>query len=346
MPDAAARATITTVTPYLEIGGDWREVAPGTWLVELPLPFSLGLVNVYLLKLKQGWMLVDCGMDTDACLHALDRARAGLGIAWTDIRYILLTHFHPDHGGLARRLLRLTGARLLLHHADRAMLDEISDEARYTASQTAILVRAGVAPEMIGAIGAAMTEVRKSFHRLSPEAPLAGGELIEAEAGPLEVIWTPGHSPGHVCLYDRRRRLLLSGDHMLEHISPNIGWQPGEDALADFLASLERIAQLEIDLVLPSHGAPFKDHHEWIRATRDHHRVRCARILQLAREAPLSAADLVERIWEGLSSPFHYRFAVFEVLAHVEYLERRRSLVPWNGNAIVRWQTTSMDFTP
>jgi glyoxylase-like metal-dependent hydrolase (beta-lactamase superfamily II) len=169
----------------------------------------------------------------------------------------------------------------------------------------------------------------------------AGGESIETSAGALEVLWTPGHSPGHVCLYDRSRRFLFSGDHMLEHISPNIGWQPDHDALADFLESLERISRLEIERVLPSHGAPFSGHQDWIRATREHHAVRCARILQLAAGEPLTAAELVDRIWEGLSSPFHYRFAVFEVLAHLEYMERRNDLVRRNGAGPDRWQAAT-----
>lgn len=311
------------MTPYLEIGGDRREVVPDVWLVELPLPYSLGLVNVYLVRLERGWLLVDCGMDTPACFGALDRARAGLQIPWREISMILPTHIHPDHAGLAPRLLETTGARLALHEADRAHLAAMADHERFQAWEAGVLKQAGVSAEMVEAIGAALGEIHRTFRALEPDWRLAGGETLPGAHGPLEIVWTPGHSPGHVCVYDRARRALLSGDHMLEHISPNIGWQPGRDALGEFLASLDRIGEMEVDLVLPSHGAPFTGHRAWVARAREHHRERCRRILALLGDGPRSADELVRAMWDGLSSPFHYRFAVFEVLAHLEYLRRR-----------------------
>ena len=124
-----------------------------------------------------------------------------------------------------------------------------------------------------------LEEIRKTFYRLDPDVPLTGGETIETAIGDLQVIWTPGHSPGHICLYQPERRVLFSGDHILEHISPNIGWQPDHDALGEFLSSLDRIAALQVDLVLPSHGAPFRGHREWVAKTRAHHAERCDLLL-------------------------------------------------------------------
>ena len=95
------------LTPYLEIGGDYREVVPGIHMLELPLPFSLGIVNVWLVRLESGWLLIDTGMQTEACFDALARALEGLSVEWRDIRHILLTHIHPDHLGLATKLVAL-----------------------------------------------------------------------------------------------------------------------------------------------------------------------------------------------------------------------------------------------
>jgi glyoxylase-like metal-dependent hydrolase (beta-lactamase superfamily II) len=245
------------LTPYLEIGGDYREVVPGIHMLELPLPFSLGIVNVWLVRLESGWLLIDTGMQTEACFDALARALEGLSVDWRDIRRILLTHIHPDHMGLASKLIALTGAPLDLHRADHELLAHVTDTDLHRDWQQEILTTAGVSPEMRALVHSSMFEIQQSFERLTPDRLLCGGETIATAHGALEVIWTPGHSPGHVCLYDRERRVLISGDHILQHISPNIGWQPGRDALGEFLSSLDRIAALDVDLILPSHGAPF-----------------------------------------------------------------------------------------
>ena len=326
------------MTPYLEIGGDYREVVPGIYMLELPLPFSLGIVNVWLIRLETGYLLVDTGMQTEACFDALARALEGLSVDWRDIRHILLTHIHPDHIGLASRLLPLTGAPLDLHRADDDLLAHITNTDAHREWQQEILINAGVSPEMREMVHSSMFEIQQSFERLVPNRLLSGGEQIPVAHGVLEVIWTPGHSPGHVCLYDRQRRVLISGDHILEHISPNIGWQPGHDALGEFLSSLDTIAALDVDLILPSHGAPFKGHREWVRKTHEHHAERCARIVELIDGGADTAHLVAQKLWNRHLSPFHYRFAIFEVMAHLEYLERRGTLRANRDNGVYHWE--------
>jgi glyoxylase-like metal-dependent hydrolase (beta-lactamase superfamily II) len=151
---------------------------------------------------------------------------------------------------------------------------------------------------------------------------LEGGETIEAGEETYEVIWTPGHSPGHICLYGRNRKLLFSGDHILTDITPNISWQPGRDTLDDFLASLRKLEPYDIDLILPSHGEPFDGHREWIADTVRHHDERSNAIAALLDERPQTAHELVAGIWTGRFGPFHHYFAVFEILAHLEHMRR------------------------
>jgi glyoxylase-like metal-dependent hydrolase (beta-lactamase superfamily II) len=307
-------------------------------VIELPLPFALGSINAYLVRMAGGYLLIDCGMDTEDCFQALEQGLQTAGIAWRDIHEILLTHIHPDHMGLTPRLIELTGARLAMHAHDAEYLRELTQTERYLAWAAGVLRDSGVPDEIIAKIGVSSKEIHKHFHRLTPDRVLAGGEKIPAVVGELEVLWTPGHSPGHVCLYARAPRVLFSGDQMLEQISPNIGWHPGRDPLGEFLGSLRDLERLEIDLILPSHGAPFSGHREWIRKTMEHHAQRCDRILALLDDAKKSAAELVNQLWERPLTPFHYRFAVFEVLAHLEYLERQRKVTRVEGGSIVQWR--------
>jgi glyoxylase-like metal-dependent hydrolase (beta-lactamase superfamily II) len=317
----------------------YREVLPGAYLVELPLPYSLTPINVYLVRLSEGYLLVDCGMDTEDCRNALLNALRDLSASWRDIRRILLTHVHPDHMGLAPRLVELTGARLLMHKDDVDYLNVLAKYDEYSAWSADVLREAGVSPDIIARIGAAAEGIHVSFQKLSPDVMLSGGEKIEASIGTLDVHWTPGHSPGHVCLYNAEHRGLFSGDQMLTEITPNIGWHPGREALSEYLNSLEDLARLEIDLVLPAHGAPFSNHREWIRKTVAHHADRCARILAELAAEPKTAADLVPRLWDRTLAPFHYRFAVFEILAHLEYLERQGKISRLT-NGSVRWRSS------
>lgn len=317
-----------------------REVFPGVHLIELPLPFTLGSINVYLVRLADGYLLLDCGMGTEACFHALERGMEAAGAGWHDIREILLTHVHPDHMGLAPRLLELTGARLSMHAHDAEYLRELTQTERYLAWADGVMIEAGVTNEIITKIRGSSNEIHKHFHSLKPNRMLEGGEKIAAVLGELAVLWTPGHSPGHVCLYGRERRVLFAGDQMLEQISPNIGWLPDRDPLGEFLDSLRELERLEVDLILPSHGAPFSGHREWIRKTIAHHADRCARILALIDGASRSAAEVVNDLWDRTLIPFHYRFAVFEVLAHLEYLERLGRVTRIAGESIVRWRVT------
>lgn len=303
------------MTPYLEIGGDYRELVPGVYLIELPLPSSLGLVNVYLVRMEDGWMLVDTGMNTEPCSEALDRAIEGLGIAWEDVRTVLLTHMHPDHIGLAPKVLERSGARLLMHGADLALLHDVAC-GDYRARERETLARAGVPPELIAQIVDSLADVKRSFHPLRADVILSGGERF----GALDVIWTPGHSPGHVCLYDAERKLLFSGDHILQHITPNIGWQQGRNALAEYLHSLDRVAELDVDRIFPAHGAPFSGLRKWVRDTREHHAQRCAAIREAMAAGARNAHEMTRHLWKHELSPFHHRFAVFEVLAHLEYM--------------------------
>ncbi len=299
-----------------------RPVAPGVHAITLPLPWELQDVNVHVVKLDDGYMLIDSGIGTKACFEVLEQTLQQHGIAWTEIRILFLTHMHPDHVGLASKILEISGARLLMHRKEAAYLAEVANGGQHAPWLGHAFSNAGTPDEMQALIHESFHQMRRNFRELTPAQMLEGGELIETADGPLEVVWTPGHSPGHLCLYSRTHKFLISGDHMLENITPNISWVPDKDALGAYLSSLEMLVPFDIGAVLPSHGKPFEGHARWIRATQGHHEERCGEILALTRETPQTAHFLVENMWKKKLSPFHYHFAVLEILAHLEYLLR------------------------
>jgi glyoxylase-like metal-dependent hydrolase (beta-lactamase superfamily II) len=124
-------------------------------------------------------------------------------------------------------------------------------------------------------------------------------------------------------LYSPDRKVLFSGDHILNEITPNISWHPSRDALADYLNSLERVGRLDVEHIYPAHGAPFSGHREWIRDTVAHHAKRCDDITAAIGDGAKTAHEIVGRMWPRGLEPIHHHFAVFEVLAHLEYMHRQ-----------------------
>ena len=300
-----------------------REITGGVWSIELPLPFELEAINVYLVRLQTGFLLVDCGLDTDESLQTLEAALVSIGVGWADIRTVVLTHMHPDHVGLCGRIAGRSGATIMMQEIEASHLNEVVAAASRLPWLHEAYTQAGVPEELQVRMDEAFGVIRQSLHRVTPDRLLADQDRIDSAIGPLIVHWTPGHSPGHICLYAPERRLLFSGDHILNEITPNIAWHPGADLLGDYMLSLERTAELEVDLVLPSHGEPFPDHRQWIRQTIEHHRERCDQIMAALVERPAAAHDIVSKVWARPLHPIHHHFAVLEIMAHLEYMRRQ-----------------------
>ena len=295
--------------------------APGVQTFPVPMPGSLATVNVHLVELDEGYLLIDAGWNSPESLTALEQGIAERGVHWRDIRTLLITHLHPDHVGHAATVLERSDARLLMHRIDAANLALVAGVGRSPFFDEAWRI-AGVPQELRDKMDVRFRGNRRSATALTPAWELEGGEHIAIRGGSLQVVWTPGHSAGHICLYSPEHRYLISGDHLLEDITPNIGWRPGQDMLAQFLDSIATVEQLDVDWVIPSHGKPFQNHRQRIQVMREHHDERSRRIRTLIAQEPLTAHAMVERIWRRLDLLNHH-LALLELLAHLEYMRRR-----------------------
>src|SRR5258708_22397616 len=121
--------------------------APGVTTITLPMPWELETVNVHLIELDEGYLLIDSGVATEECFDALEAGLAARGVAWPQVRMLLLTHFHPDHIGLSWKILELSGARLVMHRAETVFLAEVAREDRAPFFPDAML-KAGVPAEL------------------------------------------------------------------------------------------------------------------------------------------------------------------------------------------------------
>jgi len=282
------------------------------------LPFHLELNHVYAHAVPDGdgWILVDTGFGTEESFEALQAGLRSHGVAWRDLHTILLTHCHPDHMAWAARIRELSGALLRMHPLEVDFLERMSGPPRLDPN----LERWGTPPDLAGQVAESMAVTGRVFHTLTPDRPLEDG----GRAGPLEAVWTPGHARGHLCLLHREQRYLISGDHVLPTITPHVAWTPEGDALADFLRSLDRVASLDVDTVIPSHGEPFAGLAARAREIARHHEWRCQMIRRAQAEGARSPHEIVGKLWNRdvfPLSPFQYRFAIYEVMAHIRFME-------------------------
>jgi glyoxylase-like metal-dependent hydrolase (beta-lactamase superfamily II) len=308
-----------------------EEAAPG--IFRLPVPIAgnpLGAVNAYAFRVPGGLCLVDCGWDTPESFAALQSELAALGCSLTDIREILITHIHPDHFGLAGHLARESGARVLMHRLEATFVGARYGDVHALVADMEEWLRVHdvPAPELeLMAEGSLRMIERVGTRR--PDVVLEGGERLRWGARELEVIWTPGHSAGLVCLYDREAGILVSGDHVLQRISPHVGLhtQSSGNPLRDYLGSLKRVRELPVSTVLPGHGKPFQDLAGRVDELVAHTQGRSAAVRDLLTGDGQSAYSLAARLeWRGAEDgwqrlePFQQRMALTETIAHLEYL--------------------------
>ena len=308
-----------------------EQVRPGLWSIPVPIPNNpLRYVLVYAFELDGGGVaLVDAGWNTDAAFQALSDGLAMAGGSITDVHAVLVTHIHPDHYGLAGRVREASGAWIGLHPADAVMLESrYGDTDQLVANMVTFLADAGVPEDKLPDLAMASMALKSMVTMAAPDVLFEDGGDIELPGWTLRTIWTPGHSPGHVCFYSADRQLLLSGDHVLPRITPNISVHAQQHAnpLGDYLESLLKVQNLGTEEVLPAHEYRFADLQSRIEEIITHHAERLEEIEHVLRDHPGSTAwDITLRLhwsrpWAEIQS-FMQRQANGETLAHCVLLE-------------------------
>ncbi len=310
------------------------EVLPGVHLLRLPLTGSpLRHTNGYLIRADDGWTLVDCGWDMPDVLDALRNQMSDLGARLEDIRTLVITHFHTDHYGMAGTLLGLTQAKMLMHRLDWVHIEqEMVDFGGMISRINAWLRLNGAPTEMTDAEQDRASSNFRRYSIVEPDVKVEDNHEIIVGNHKLQVIWTPGHTNGHICLYDEERKALLTGDHVLDPISPNVSLarEYQGNPLGQYLQSLRKVAALDADLVLPAHGDPFYGISRRVRELLEHHDEREAEVLEAASHGERTGYQIAASLpWTRRRRTFYdlqlgqQRMALTETLAHLEELRSR-----------------------
>ena len=312
-----------------------EKVAPGVWSIPVPIPNNpLRYVLVYLLELDDGVALIDSGWDTADAWSALQAGLAEAGGSLSDVASVLITHIHPDHYGLAGRIRQESGATIALHPADAAILQaRYADTSGLLEKMLELLQYSGVPESSQPELNLASMAIISQVSMAAPDILLEHGDRPNLAGWDLEVIWTPGHSPGHLCFYSESRKLLFSGDHVLPRITPNVAvhTQQQSNPLGDYLQALLHLAYLNVDEVLPGHEYRFADLLERVNEIIAHHSGRLAEIEQVIQNKPgITAWETTlsltwSRPWDTIPS-FMQRAANGETLAHLVILENHNHI--------------------
>ena len=298
----------------------------GIHRIAIPTPFAVGRVNIYLIE-DDPLTLVDAGPNSGTSFDELTSGLAALGHALEDIELVILTHQHIDHLGLVSLVAQRSGADVAAIDVAVPFVENYSQEAQKDDEYArSVMLRNGIPEDVVSALSAVSQAFRAWGARADVTRVLHDGDEMSFRDRTLRVHHRPGHSPTDTVFHDAERRILISADHLLGHISSNPlitrppdGSSERPQALVTYLDSLRATREMDVELVLPGHGDPVTDHRALIDERFALHRRRADKIERLLAERPRTAYEVATALWGNIAVTQAY-LTLSEVLGHVDLL--------------------------
>lgn len=307
--------------------------ALGIWRLPLPIPHNGTFVNVYAIEEANGGLaLVDTGVHAPESEAALAEGLARLGYGFSDVRRVLVSHTDLDHSGAARHIVERAGGDVpvLVHRGDAPRIRESGPRwVDLVPHVRAHLSAHGIPPTTLAGYEAWRLGHQRYGERVRATEPIAEGDTLRFKRFEARVLHVPGHTPGLVTLVDLEHRILFASDHLLQRGTTLTHWAPTADGdapprtLLTHLDSLRRTRALDVDVVLPGHGEPFREHRAVVDRNLQKLRVRDERIRQLLRGGARTIFELTEALYPHhvAASAKKTGLAMHQLAAHVEAME-------------------------
>ena len=307
-----------------------EEILPDLFRLKIPLPDSpLKYLNSYVIKGASKSLIIDTGLNRKECLEAMHTGLRTIGVE-LEAADIFITHLHADHFGLVTRLA--TGAsRVYFSRPEKELIESWEGFG-------AMITYAGQNGFPEGELQAALDKHpgAKYGSEWIPEMKLLeDGDEIGVGDYTFRCVTAPGHTMGHICLYEPDKKVLVAGDHILIDITPNIQcWSDVQNPLKHYLDSLDKVYGLKVDLTLPGHRRLIDNHQARIDELKRHHSERLAEILSILQKGAANAYQVASQMtwdidsesWEAFPVAQKW-FATGEAIAHLRYLEEEGKLV-------------------
>ncbi len=309
------------------------ELFKGINQIKVPLPnVNMESVNVYIIEGINGNLMIDTGWNTPECFNALAQEMKNSGFAMKDITDIVITHIHPDHFGLAGKIAELTAAKVMVGKIESSLIDSRYGHPDDLMKQVSAFLKSNGVPDWeLKMLTEASLNIRNNIAPVKSIVELNPGDKVSMDPYEFQVLLTPGHSPGHICLYEPNKKYLFSGDHVLAEVAPNVSYhiQTGDNPLGDYVNSLNSLAELEVRFVFPGHGSVFSGLAPKIDDIMHIHRDRMRGIQKIMGVEMKSGYDVAkgipwivngETVQYDKLEPIDRRLAVLETLAHLQFM--------------------------
>ncbi len=311
---------------------DIADLGHGIGVIPLPLPFdSPAWVNAYVIRTATGTTLIDCGVDWEPGLTRLLDGLAVLEIEPSSIHTLIVSHLHPDHVGMAPKVMGLTGARLTMHRTALARHLAYNDTPATQRWLDGFGRLHGVPGEQLAAFVALERPGWMPFIGPPDHLVVDGDRIDLGDARQLEVLHTPGHEHSHICLVDSKTGILFSGDHILPRITPVIMWDETEiDVLGQYLDSIRRLTGDRFGLTYPAHGSIVERGSQRAEQIDLHHERRLQGMFELVRLGPTTAWGVMTESFRPHLNPLEQRLALRETVSHLEHLRTQARITSFD----------------
>lgn len=297
----------------------------------------LGSVNCYLIENDGRAVLVDTGMAAGGNLEVLETRLRAHGTCLDSLERVVCTHYHPDHCGQARHLQQ-RGIPVVVSSNDARALENYFADAGVDERRSFFYGDHEVPESFHKYVVPAFGFLRSLIEPFTADERCEDGDEIELAGEIFQVLVTPGHTDGHICLFHREKKILFTGDQVLNDTSVNISLRRESVhavPLDAYLSSLHRIAALDVRIAYSGHGEKIQDLAVRCARLEKDQKTRLARVSDALTDAPLSAMALSERAFGRKRRPFSQWLSIAQTISCLEHLvSRRQAISVHEGNKI------------